>query len=74
MSLRMVVEQLGEVAPGSDEEEIAWLVGRAIGGVDRMESLIDGLLARRKVMVDRLTKLIAERGEDKVLYGYVEAE
>lgn len=45
MSLRLIVEQLGEVAPGTDEEEIAWLVTRAIGGVDRMESLIDGLLA-----------------------------
>jgi hypothetical protein len=32
---------------------------------------IEALLARRKLIVERLDKLIAERGEDKVLYTFV---
>ena len=34
---------------------------------------IDALLKRRKLILERLDKLIAERGEDKVLYTYTEA-
>ena len=45
MSLRLIVEQLGEAGPGDDAGEIAWLVGRASNGADRMQSLIDDLLA-----------------------------
>ncbi len=34
---------------------------------------LDALLERRKLIVERLDKLIAERGEDKVLYNYTAA-
>ncbi len=43
MSLRLVLDRLDD--PSSDGSEIPWLVDRAIGGADRMESLIDDLLA-----------------------------
>lgn len=33
---------------------------------------LDALFKRRKMIVDRYTKLIAEKGEDKVLYTFVE--
>jgi signal transduction histidine kinase len=43
MSLRLVAEELdGEEI---DRAELGWLVSRAVGGVDRMQSLVDGLLA-----------------------------
>jgi len=32
---------------------------------------IEGLLDRRKKLVERLDKLIAENGEDKILYTFV---
>ena len=31
---------------------------------------IDGLIARRKLLVDLLDKLIAEKGESQVLYDF----
>ncbi len=57
-------EQLA--APESEAEETAWLVARAIGGVDRMESLIDGLLA--------YARLGGELGRVDVDLGAVMAE
>jgi signal transduction histidine kinase len=52
MSLRMIVEQLA--AAEVDADEITWLVGRALRGADRMQSLMDALLAYARVDAELL--------------------
>ncbi|MCW2792509.1 MAG: cph1 3 [Nocardioides sp.] len=45
MSLKMIGDALGDGQGGPDPAAIDWLVQRAIGGSDRMQSLIDDLLS-----------------------------
>lgn len=47
MSLRLIDEQLAGAEV--DADEITWLVGRALRGADRMQSLMDALLAYARV-------------------------